>query len=392
MKALALAFLLLLATSSGAAATVCSPARVNDGEWWSYRIIDGKRCWYQGRPGRNKNLLSWGKQPIAATQQQARPVWVPRVAVIRPEVVEVPATPPRDLGAESIQPRVVKAETIRVVDGVLTSEALLAVAAKSRPEPQEPPQVSTPKQSRLPLAVPQPVEVTAPSGWWLALFPVLFIAASFFVIRFHPRQKGQPQWTSMTSYAEQSNRWPVGGRVTPQGRLARVRIIDQIGAGQLAPVPAPELVAAQYDFSNLGERIAESLVRAAEEQVTQATNNLERIKAFADNLRAEIAEKNAELIDMNVRLKEFGGTILDAHKKFHNAQEHQQERTSTMFEAQASSMTAEPQAIVDHQPDHAPERKRDWNTIAHSAPELRRDRNRLVGDGLSSERPVSEEP
>jgi hypothetical protein len=28
-------------------------------EYWSWRIIDGKRCWYPGRPGMNKANLRW---------------------------------------------------------------------------------------------------------------------------------------------------------------------------------------------------------------------------------------------------------------------------------------------------------------------------------------------
>ena len=28
-------------------------------EYWSWRIIDGKRCWYQGKPGMDKANLEW---------------------------------------------------------------------------------------------------------------------------------------------------------------------------------------------------------------------------------------------------------------------------------------------------------------------------------------------
>jgi hypothetical protein len=27
--------------------------------WWSYRIIDGRKCWYKGKPGLSKSLLEW---------------------------------------------------------------------------------------------------------------------------------------------------------------------------------------------------------------------------------------------------------------------------------------------------------------------------------------------
>jgi len=72
----------------------------------------------------------------------------------------------------------------------------------------------------------------------------------------------------------------------------------------------------QYDFAMLGEKIADSLVQAAEDQVAQATQKLEEVRAFADTLRAQINEKNNELADMNSRLKSFGESILDAHRKF----------------------------------------------------------------------------
>jgi len=39
----------------------------HDGEWWSWRIVDSKRCWYQGRPGRSKDLLHG--QAIAAASR-----------------------------------------------------------------------------------------------------------------------------------------------------------------------------------------------------------------------------------------------------------------------------------------------------------------------------------
>ena len=29
------------------------------GQWWSYRIIDGRKCWYAGKPMLSKALLEW---------------------------------------------------------------------------------------------------------------------------------------------------------------------------------------------------------------------------------------------------------------------------------------------------------------------------------------------
>ena len=60
----------LLLISSGASATECQSSPGHDGKWWSYRIVDSKRCWYQGRPGRSKDLLQWAKQspPLVGTR------------------------------------------------------------------------------------------------------------------------------------------------------------------------------------------------------------------------------------------------------------------------------------------------------------------------------------
>lgn len=79
----------------------------------------------------------------------------------------------------------------------------------------------------------------------------------------------------------------------------------------------PPVKPLEYDFERLGDQIAASLLQAAEEQLTQAQNMLEQTKAFAEDVRARIKAKAHELADMNTRLKAFGGSILEAHRKFH---------------------------------------------------------------------------
>jgi len=71
-----------------------------------------------------------------------------------------------------------------------------------------------------------------------------------------------------------------------------------------------------YDFEHLGLKIAESLVLAAENQVTEAQNLFERTRAIADGIRAQVAELTLELAGMNGRLKTFGQQMLEAHHKF----------------------------------------------------------------------------
>ena len=35
---------------------------ISNGRWWSYRLIDGRKCWYEGKPMLSKALLEWPKE------------------------------------------------------------------------------------------------------------------------------------------------------------------------------------------------------------------------------------------------------------------------------------------------------------------------------------------
>ncbi|WP_235940419.1 hypothetical protein [Bradyrhizobium hipponense] len=39
----------------------CSAAMPSNpqGQWWSYRLINGRKCWYAGKPMLSKSLLEW---------------------------------------------------------------------------------------------------------------------------------------------------------------------------------------------------------------------------------------------------------------------------------------------------------------------------------------------
>src|SRR5436190_20023555 len=47
--------------AAAAQAKQCSIARPLDpkGHWWSWRLIDGRKCWYEGRTAISKSLLQW---------------------------------------------------------------------------------------------------------------------------------------------------------------------------------------------------------------------------------------------------------------------------------------------------------------------------------------------
>jgi hypothetical protein len=65
---------IVLALSSGMTAASALECRAElppaPKEYWSWRIIDGQRCWYPGRPGMSKEMLWWPRQ---AEQRPAEP-------------------------------------------------------------------------------------------------------------------------------------------------------------------------------------------------------------------------------------------------------------------------------------------------------------------------------
>ncbi|KRR20800.1 hypothetical protein CQ14_26235 [Bradyrhizobium lablabi] len=58
---------LLLGMPGVEAKQQCSAAMPSsqNGKWWSYRLIDGRKCWYEGKPGLSKALLAWPKGEAA---------------------------------------------------------------------------------------------------------------------------------------------------------------------------------------------------------------------------------------------------------------------------------------------------------------------------------------
>ena len=57
----------------------CSAAMPSNpqGHWWSYRLIDGRKCWYEGKPGLSKSLLELPVEisaPLASGEEVASTV------------------------------------------------------------------------------------------------------------------------------------------------------------------------------------------------------------------------------------------------------------------------------------------------------------------------------
>jgi hypothetical protein len=74
--------LLSIEISTAQAKQQCSAAMPSNpqGHWWSYRLIDGRKCWYEGKPGLSKSLLEW------PTEVSAQPASGEQVTSAVPEI------------------------------------------------------------------------------------------------------------------------------------------------------------------------------------------------------------------------------------------------------------------------------------------------------------------
>lgn len=44
----------------------CSAAPMSRHNYWSWRLVDGRKCWYEGKPMLSKSLLEWPARATAA--------------------------------------------------------------------------------------------------------------------------------------------------------------------------------------------------------------------------------------------------------------------------------------------------------------------------------------
>ena len=195
----------LLLISSGASATECQSSPGHDGKWWSYRIVDGRNCWYQGRPGRSKDLLHWAKQspPLVVTR--------PDLGDSRPPAPPVPPEQPTEI--VDTTPRVVSTVSIPV----RTSEA---------------PQMAAPRPS-LPEPPPLPAKPTPPSKWWTLLLIIPAIATGLAVVASQTLFKNfRRRWTNWQGQLDLlGDKW--------SRRASRPVQIDPTSPGSERPSPRP---------------------------------------------------------------------------------------------------------------------------------------------------------
>jgi hypothetical protein len=155
--------LVLLCASAGAAemrGTVieCEPQRViGDRRYWSWREIEGRVCWYPGRPGKPKNELHWSR-PLPSEREQISGAVRPEVTVTPDDLVAVP---------------------VPVEEEKLTPAALMTVGVQrllehepAKPPPMMPPLLPPAQKGRLPI-------------WMLVVFVIatVGVAALFPIVR-----------------------------------------------------------------------------------------------------------------------------------------------------------------------------------------------------------------
>jgi hypothetical protein len=89
-----------IGTSATQAKQQCSAAMPSDphGAWWSYRLIDGRKCWYEGKPGLSKLLLEWpgGRFGQPASDEEAASAVPEKRPNLPASQAQVPHSTPKD--------------------------------------------------------------------------------------------------------------------------------------------------------------------------------------------------------------------------------------------------------------------------------------------------------
>jgi hypothetical protein len=74
----------------------------------------------------------------------------------------------------------------------------------------------------------------------------------------------------------------------------------------------------KYDFAEIGKQIVATLRKAADDQIIEANNLKASVEVLAEGIDAQLAEHARLLNGMDERLREFGGTVVEAQKKLLN--------------------------------------------------------------------------
>jgi hypothetical protein len=79
----------------------------------------------------------------------------------------------------------------------------------------------------------------------------------------------------------------------------------------------------KFAFTEIGEQIIASLVKAADDQVKEAENLRVEVMQLATSISEQLKAQAEALAAMHERTKAFGQEVLDAHKKFINGDKHE---------------------------------------------------------------------
>jgi hypothetical protein len=97
------------------------------GHWWSYRLIDGRKCWYEGKPGLSKSLLEWPAQAKSVEPKSAEP------KSAEAKTAEAKTAQPKSAEAKSAETKPAHAKAVEAKTGDAKTEAK-PVPAKSAQE------------------------------------------------------------------------------------------------------------------------------------------------------------------------------------------------------------------------------------------------------------------
>jgi hypothetical protein len=126
VPALAVAFLF---SATPIEAKQCSTERPpNATSYWSYRLIDGRKCWYEGKPMLSKSLLYW---PASRTAQANPRLESDVLSANRRNLLNAQASISEDARARpkpQVKPEIVDANPAPPPNGTLTPNDLLAWA------------------------------------------------------------------------------------------------------------------------------------------------------------------------------------------------------------------------------------------------------------------------
>ena len=74
--AVALSLIWMAAAVGKQQCSVAMPATPHG--YWSWRLIDGRRCWYEGKPMLSKSSLEWSAQPASQSDSDGELASTPR--------------------------------------------------------------------------------------------------------------------------------------------------------------------------------------------------------------------------------------------------------------------------------------------------------------------------